>query len=183
MNLFKSLAARLTQMGGDENAPWLTVNEGPAGRHGSPCQRKEATGLPRGARRMTSASKTAETKWHRRGQVGPPGRTTCTEMPHRERPSEAARCGLPHHSQWLLRCGAQIPTRSDRSDTGNGEAHWLTWTHGGTQGCRTFHLTSQSWTRKIFTTLQRGEKDKKRLAAAQAERAKTNKHGKAKGGV
>ena len=25
----KSLAARLTQMGGDENALWLTVNEGP----------------------------------------------------------------------------------------------------------------------------------------------------------
>ena len=101
------------------------------GRLGIPYQRKDVIGPPRGARRTMPT----ETRWHSRGQVlGPPGRTrtTCTEMPYRRRPSEAARCGLPHLSQCLLRSGAQIATR---------------------------------------------------VAAAQAEQAKTNKYGKVKGGV
>ena len=42
-----SRVLRLTHLGGDENALWLTVNEGPAmhttGRHGIPYQRKDAT--------------------------------------------------------------------------------------------------------------------------------------------
>ena len=66
---FKSLAARLAQMGGDENARWLTANEGPKC---TPLNDLEF----RGARRILPTSKTALTRWHSRGQVlGPPGRT------------------------------------------------------------------------------------------------------------
>ena len=126
-----------------------------ARRHGIAYQCKDATGPHRAARRIMQGQVLVQF-----GRT----RTTCTEF-HQRRPSEAARCGLPYHSQCLLRSGAEIATRRGlfrhwrRKSTRN---QGLTWTHGSTQGCCTFDSTSQSSTKKLFTTLQLCEKDKKR---------------------
>ena len=72
-------------------------------------------------------------------------------------------CHIIHNA--CCEAGLKITMRSDCPDVGDGEAlnHELTWMHGDTHGYRTFDSTSQSSTRKLFTTRQRCEKDKKKL--------------------
>ena len=195
----KSVAARLARLGGDRNALWLTVTEGPERTplddlefrinariwlglsvvRGGQCQhqkRQKSDGTA-GAKSLAHLDDHGQhaqkclcggdrAKLHDADchtihnaccEAGPTSKrevsvpTLATEKLTEPRVEVDA----PHHPQRLLRSRA------------------LTWMHGGH---RTFDSTSQSSTRKLFTTRQRCEKDKKkhRLRHRRSERKRTN---------
>ena len=69
-------AARLCQLGGDENALWLMTNEGsecaPLDDMEFPHQSKSAFGPSRDTAGIMSTSTATETRWHCRSQVSGP---------------------------------------------------------------------------------------------------------------
>ena len=102
-------AARLHQLGGDENALWLTTNEGP---ECVPLDVMEfrinarvrldlpviQQGLCQHQRRQKSDGTAGAMCLAQLDEQG----HTCPEVSHWWGPSKAARCGLPHHTQCLL---------------------------------------------------------------------------------
>ena len=183
----KSLAACITQMGGDENAPWPTVNEGPECTPLDDMEFRTNARMRRpfrGARRIMSTSKTAETRWHGRGQVlGPPGRTRTTrnELPHRRRPTEAGchtnaccEAGLKSQRKEILPTLATEKLTEPRFDVD-------AWEHPGLPDIRIDFAVVDEGALHYSSAMRKGQEEAP--AAAQAERAKTNKYGKAKGGV
>ena len=70
----------------------------------------------------------------------------------------------------------QGSSRNEKWSRRSSRNHGLTWTHGDTQGLPHIHLDCT-----VVEAMRRGQEQAK--AAAQAERTKTSKYGRAKGGV
>ena len=102
-------AARLSQLGGDENALWLTTNEGP---ECAPLDDMEFRINERVRFDLPVIQRGLCQHQRRQKSDGTPGakclahldeqRATCAEMSHWRGQSKAARCGMPHHSQRVL---------------------------------------------------------------------------------
>ena len=223
----KSVAARLARLGGDRNALWLTVTEGPERTplddlefrinariwlglsmvRGGQCQhqkRQKSDGTA-GAKSLAHLDDHGQhaqkclcggdrAKLHDADchtihnaccEAGPTSKrevsvpTLATEKLTEPRVEVDA----PHHPQRLLRSRAQITTRSDCPDIGTEK---LTeprvdvdaW---GPSHIRLDFTVVDEEALHYSSAMRKGQEEAP--AAAQAERAKTNKYGKAKGGV
>ena len=154
-------AARLSQLGGHENALWLTTNKGPEcaplDDMAFRIDARVRLDLPVIQRRLCQHQQRQKSDgtqepgaWliltnkgnMRRDASLEETEQSCTMWDITSFPTRAAKQGSNRKERWLFR----------RSQKRNSRNHGLTWTHGDTQDCRTCASTSQLSMQKLFTT-------------------------------
>ena len=161
----RSLVVRLTRMGGDENALWLTANEGPE------CAPLEEMEFRINARVRLDLPVIQQVSCQHQRRQKPDGTAGARCLAHLDEQGQHAQkcliggdpaklhdvgCRIIHNACCEAGLKSQreviVPTHWRQRSSLN---HGLTWTHGSTRGCRTPDPTPESSTRKLFTTLQR----------------------------